>query len=203
MEEVRPYVKASTLTVCLMVDPEAAWLHVDFVRTVLMENKFHRLSLDGGREAPLPVDVAICGESDVRGSPPAFLLVRFGLTASGEYRFGARSTTRIAEVEGWLDALPSKPGLRPVGILRPEAGTRWQQVEALFDLLRRKGVERIAFQGCSIPLPALRALSPLPVPRPGRPVPEWKGLVEAPTWDPDDCLLDEDEVPEPEAPEPR
>lgn len=185
----------STLGVLLDVEDDALWGHVYWVMVVLAEQKFWRLALPGGRDAPLPRDVGIVPS----GPPPdgKALLLRIVALGGGAYALGDRESRDVEELGRWIDAEAQAGILCHIGGIGAEPHASWQEVRPLFDLLRHRGAGRIDFQG-GIPPRGDRTRSPLPLPRPGDIPARWSGAFVVDYWSDLDVYDPVSEIKEPE-----
>jgi len=189
--------EVSALPVRIDADDEAAWAHLAWVMAVLAEQKFWRLSLPGGREAPLPCDGGI---SPISPPPDGKALLASVLVLGGHgYMLGKRWTRDLAELGAWIDAAPRDGILCRIGLIAARPHVLWREVRPLFDMLRERGAKRIEFGWGNVPLPEARTRSPLPPPD-NAPAPRrWGGLRVADYWSgPDRYELHEAEIDLPE-----
>ncbi len=195
LEELEWGGKASSIPVLLELEDDALWGHVRWVMVVLAEQRFWRLSLPGGREAPLPRDAGIVPS----GPPPdgKALLFRIVVLEGGAYALADRRSRDVEELARWIDAEPRDGILCLIGGIAAGPRATWRQVRPLFDLLRHRGTRRIDFQG-GIPLRSDRMRSPLPPPPP-RDL-RWSGAFVVDYWsgpgvyeEPADAAIEEPE----------
>jgi hypothetical protein len=193
--------RASSLPVLLDVEDAALWGHVYWVMVVLAEQKFWRLALPGGRDAPLPRGAGIVPS----GPPPdgKALLLRIVVLGGGAYALGDRVSRDVEELGRWIDAEAQDGILCRIGGIGAEPHASWQEVRPLFDLLRDRGARRIDFEG-GIPPHGDRMRSPLPPPRRGDMPARWSGAFVVDYWsdlDVYDPVAEEIEEPEPALPD--
>lgn len=178
-EQVDHAIGVSALPVVIDPEDDAAWIHVAWVMTILAEEKFWRLTLPGGREAPLPVDSGIM---PILPPPEGVaLLVRVQILETGDYRLGLRSTRDLEKTGAWIDRAPRDGFLCRMGVIHAQPRVPWQRVRAVVDLLRGHGLKRIEFAG-DVPSRDERERSPLPVPPPAPPPEAWRGFVSVAYW---------------------
>lgn len=147
-------VRVQALVVRLRVDRAAPWLRVQWLFTVLAEQKVRHTrwvyAASGGGEADvaydLPVDCTICGP----GQPP---------------RDTARVVTvTIGETRPTVQALGAALGSDPPALveMRAQRGTRWEEAASVFAQVRAARVSQVDLYGCAIPTREIRARMPLP-----------------------------------------
>jgi hypothetical protein len=169
--------KASTLPVVLQIEDDALWRDVRWVMTVVEEQKLWRLSLPGGRDAPLPVDSTI----HTRPSDGVALLVRILVLDDGQYMLGDRKTRDIDEIGTWIATAERDGVLCSIGGIAAETCATWRRVRPAFDLLRSLRMKRIEFE-YAIPPHRDRTRSPLSKARPGPFPTRWSGTFIVDFW---------------------
>jgi hypothetical protein len=180
LDEVASRGKASSLPVRLDVEDDALWTHVGWVMDTLTEQRFWRLSLPGGRDAPQPVDAAIeCNT----GPDGVALLARVLVLEDGRYVLGDHATSDVREIGKWMDSAPGDRIMCRIARIAGEPRVTWRLVRPVFDALRREGFKRIDLPSAN-PARDIRAMSPLPRPEARRgPFPwSWSWLRVVRYW---------------------
>ena len=186
--EVEAGVRASNLYVLLRIDRDAPWQHVQWILTILAEEKVYRTAFavsTGKLNAHLPVDRAVCGVTD----PPQEIKVAIHIVARKEkpemfgpaeamqqvtkpcevkYRFGDRESRDLAAVTKWIqDANRAAQGEKVTIVGEIKAGHKvpFAYIVSVLDEFHSAGNKDVQFFGTQIPTKALRAKKNLPYPR--------------------------------------
>jgi len=198
IEKTTRGVHASGLDVVLRVDPDAYWQHVQWILTVLMEEKLYRTSFEppGGRRviAFQPPDMAIEWLPGYPTGRALCMTVGIG-RQDGDvlFRCGEETARDVAAVNAWAADAAARPGDfgKRIGEIRAWPGTAFRDVFAVMVAFADAALE-ISLYGTAIPGAAVRTKITLPSPEPSPSPPVGRGIRAVP-YDPDLGLGEEDE----------
>jgi len=160
----------------LRIDPAARWLHVQWLLTLLAEQKVLHVRFvlgdSGGGEADLAWDLPV--DSCIRPPEPRLeiLLLRVTVDAGGRVRCGEHESFTEDGFARFVAAQRGRAGLQGLdglaGEIEAEARAPWAAVAEVFQQLRAGGCERVDFRGAAWPTRDDRARDPLPEAATGR-----------------------------------
>jgi hypothetical protein len=201
--------RASDLDVVLRVAPDACWLHVQWMLTICVEEKFHRTWFEGsgGRLVRVfqPFEPVILPSNHQPDARALCVTIDIYQDEGGEmlFRCGERFSRDVRAVDDWVaDALqtgrPETFSMR-VGEIRAPPRTACRHVLAVMEALAHSGIEKVLPHGFHIPQPAVRRNPVLPAPNAERYPPSGLGVRSVP-YDPEfggPFLIDDEKIEEP------